>query len=175
MNKKDRPISKCCEALAKVNMVREEGETRFMFCTKCLQPCDTKAKEGFSNRSTQSTKRKTTGEMEMFIQEVWPRCKGLSEISKEPLHPPGHPLFASQFSHDMPKGTYQGERLNAANITACTVEEHEAWPFVKEKTDEELKALGEEKWIPRVTAFRARRLRANLDLKASLSGNKTSY
>lgn len=171
MNKKDRAVSTCCDALAKVNMVREEGETRFMFCTKCLQPCDTKAAEGFGqNKSTLTATRKPSGERALFIR-LWAKCGGKSEVSGEALVPPEHPLFHFQGCHLLPKGAYQDERLLEENVVMTTAEEHtDEWPFVKELTDEELRQEGQAKWIPVVARFRKLRLKSNLKMRAALSG-----
>lgn len=106
-----------------------------------------------------------------MMVDLWHECKGNSEVSGEPLLPPSHPMFHAQGCHLLPKGSYQDARLERANIVMTTVDEHTIeWPLVKEKTDQELKAMGMEKWIPKVTLFRAMRLKYNTRLTAELSG-----
>ena len=160
-----KPRSSCCDAPAK-NNVMDPGK---MFCSKCGRDCTVaKAAPKFT---TLSTVRKVTGEGEIFREKVWPRCKGKSEVSGEPLLPYGHKMWAAQFCHLLPKGSYDQDRLKPENIVATTVSEHtDEWPFVKEKTDAELRELGMSKWIPKVTVFRALRLRYNKRLSAQLSG-----
>jgi len=165
---KSKPLSSCCEKPAKVNVNNPGGP---MFCSKCGQDCKvSERKVPFRGYSTLSTVRKISGEGEMF-RKVWERCKGRSEVSGEPLLPYGHPMWFHQFSHCLPKGSYGEDRLELANIVACTVKEHtEEWPLVKEKTDEQIKAMGMAKWVPTVTLFRAMRLRYHQRLNAELSG-----
>lgn len=160
-------LSDCCQKPAKVN-VNDPGT---LFCSHCGSDCNvSQRKAPFEGYSTLSPTRKATGESEVFLK-VWERCKGKSEVSGEPLLPYGHRLWYAQFSHGIPKGSYQNERLELANITACTVKEHaEEWPLVKEKTDAEIRAMGMSKWIPTVTAFHALRLKYNQRLNAELSG-----
>jgi hypothetical protein len=151
-------------------MVARPGSTRFMFCTKCGEPCDVaKAAPKFT---TLSTVRKATGEAEVFREKVWPRCKGKSEVSGDDLLPYGHPQWFSQFSHLLPKGSYKDDQTDPNNIIAVTVHEHTVeWPLVKEKSDAEIREMGLSKWIPKVAVFRALRLRYNQRLRAELSGN----
>lgn len=158
-----KPRSSCCDARVKPNL-RDGGN----FCDKCGKDCTSaKAKPKFS---TLSTTRKHTGEREA-CEQVWARCKGKSEVSGADLLPYGHPMWHWQFCHLLPKGSYQNDRVNIANIVATTVTEHtDEWPFVKEKTDAELRELGMSKWIVTVTVFRALRLKYNQRLKAELSG-----
>jgi len=158
MNPK-KPLSACCEKPMKVNMASADGR---LFCTHCGNDCEVSSRrEPFRGYSTIAKVRKPSGEGEVF-KEVWGRCKGKSEVSGEPLLPPDHPMWHWQFSHCLPKGAYPEERLKPGNIVACTVHEHtEEWPFVKEKSDDELRAMGEEKWIPVVRRFRTLRLKAN--------------
>ena len=157
------PRSSCCDARVKANL-RDGG----WFCDKCGKATEPgRAKPKFS---TLSTTRKPTGEREAF-ERVWARCKGKSEVSGAELLPYGHPMWHWQFCHLLPKGSYQNDRTDLANIVATTVMEHtDEWPFVKEKTDAELRELGMSKWIPKVTVFRALRLRYNKRLSAQLSG-----
>lgn len=165
---KNKPMSACCDALAKDN-VMNPGVS---FCTKCGEDCEVVKPKPKYGASTLSNVRKTSGEAEVFRDVVWPRCKGKSEISGADLLPYGHPMWAAQFCHLLPKGSYNEDRLKPENIVATTVEEHtEEWPFVKEKTDAELREMGMSKWIPKVTVFRALRLKYHKRLKAELSGN----
>lgn len=160
---KTKVLSKCCGAPAKQDRTAESFR---MFCTKCVKTCQTTTeKTGFaSKRSTLSTVRKVTGEGSLF-NERYEACKGLSEVSGTKLLPPGHAQFHFQGCHLLPKGAYPKERLNPANVVMTTVEEHlEEWPFVKEKTDQELKSMGMAHWIPVVTRFRALRLKANTQI-----------
>lgn len=160
-----KPRSSCCDAPAK-NNVMEPGK---MFCANCGKDCA--VAKAASKYSTLSTVRKVTGEGEVFRDVVWPRCKGKSEVSGADLLPYGHKMWAAQFCHLLPKGSYDQDRLKPENIVATTVEEHtDEWPFVKEKSDAELRELGMSKWIPKVTVFRALRLCYNQRLKAELSG-----
>lgn len=158
MNPK-KPLSACCEKPMKVNMASDDGR---LFCTHCGNDCEVSSRrEPFRGYSTISKVRKPSGEGEVF-KEVWGRCKGKSEVSGKPLLTPEHPMWHWQFSHLLPKGTYTKRKLSAENIVACTVHEHtEEWPFVKEKSDEELVAMDMKHWIPTVTLFRAERLKAN--------------
>lgn len=161
-------LSACCEKPAKVNMASEDGH---LFCSHCGEPCEESVRKApFRGYSTLSTTRKATGEGDAFKQ-VWARCKGLSEVSGEKLLPPDHPMWTWQFSHLIPKGSYQKERNNPENIVAVTVDEHtKEWPLVKEKTDDELRSMKQQKWMVVVTLFRALRLRYNVRLNAELSG-----
>ena len=161
--------SDCCEAPAKVN-VNDPGGS--LFCSKCGADCKVSARKApFRGYSTLSTVRKVTGEGQLFLK-VWERCGGYSEVDKtQKLLSYGHTMWAAQFGHLLPKGSYDNERLELTNIVACTVKEHtEEWPLVKEKTDAELKAMGMSKWIPTVTVFRALRLKSNLRMAAQLRG-----
>lgn len=118
-----KTISNCCGAKAKVN-VRDGG----MFCTKCGNDCSSKQEPtGFGVKaSTLSTKRKPSGERELFI-ELWAKCGGKSEVSKKPLLPPEHSQFHFQGSHLLPKGRYPDYRLDPRNIVMMTVHEHTQW------------------------------------------------
>lgn len=158
-----KPRSSCCDARVKVN-VRDGG----YFCDKCGKDATpAKARPKFT---TLSSERKPTGEREAF-ERVWARCKGKSEVSGADLLPFGHPMWHWQFCHLLPKGSYQNSRNELENIVATTIEEHtEEWPFVKELTDPELRERGYDYWIPKVTVFRALRLKYNQRLKAELSG-----
>lgn len=161
-------LSDCCQKPAKVN-VNDPGT---LFCSHCGNDCNvSQRKAPFKGYSTLSPTRKATGESEVFLK-VWERCKGKSEVSGADLLPYGHPMWHWQFCHLLPKGSYQNDRTDIANIVATTVDEHtDEWPFVKEKTDAELRELGMSKWIPKVTVFRALRLKYHKRLKAELSGN----
>lgn len=153
---KPKEVSPCCSARVKVNM-RDGG----YFCNACLKPCTIKQEPKL---------RKVTGEADEF-RKVWGRCGGKSEVSGKKLLPPDNPMWHAQFSHLLPKGSYQEDRLKLENIVACTVEEHtEEWPFVKELDDQELRAIDMGHWIPVVTRFRAMRLAYNRRLNAELSG-----
>jgi hypothetical protein len=154
---KRKEVSSCCAARVKPNML--DGG---WFCDKCLAPCESK---------TEAAKgRKVMGEMEAF-HKVWGRCKGKSEVSGLDLLPFGHPMWHWQFSHLLPKGSYPESQTDPNNIVACTVEEHtNEWPFAKECTDAELREMGYDYWIPKVTVFRALRLKYNKRLNAELSG-----
>lgn len=160
-----KPRSSCCDAPAKVN-VMDPGK---MFCKKCGADCTVaKAMPKFS---TLSTVRKVSGEGEVFREKVWPRCKGKSEVSGADLLPFGDPMWHWQFSHLLPKGSYKEDQVDPNNIIAVTVHEHTVeWPIVKEKDDDWLKANGYTHWIPKVTVFRALRLKYNQRLRAELSG-----
>ena len=164
-----KPLSSCCEKPAKLDMTRNDGA---MFCSHCGKTCELSQRtKPFKGYTTIPKVRKATGEKEQFLL-VWARCKGKSEVSGVPLLPLDHPMWHFQFSHGLPKGTYGEDRLELANITACTVDEHTIeWPLVKEKTDDELRAMGMAKWIKTVTTFRALRLKSNLKLRDKLSGN----
>ena len=155
---KAKDVSSCCKARVKPNMVKGG-----YFCDKCGGDCASKreAPKG----------RKVTGEAEDF-KKVWGRCNGYSEVDKsQKLLPPDHPMWTWQFSHCLPKGSYQDDRNKLVNIVACTVKEHtEEWPLVKEKTDAELKTMGMDKWIPVVTMFRAMRLAYSKRLTAEIAG-----
>lgn len=154
---KAKEVSSCCKARVKPNMVKGG-----YFCDKCGEDCASKqeAPKG----------RKVTGEAEDF-KKVWGRCGGKSEVSGAALLPYGHPMWHAQFCHLLPKGSYQNSRNELENIVATTIEEHtEEWPFVKELSDEELKREGMSKWIPKVTVFRALRLKYNTRLTAEIAG-----
>lgn len=163
-----KPLSSCCEKPAKLDMTASNGA---MFCTHCGQTCEvSKRTKPFKGYTTISAVRKPTGEHSAFL-EVWKRCKGKSEVSGVDLLPLDHPMWHWQFSHLLPKGSYQGERVDLINIVACTIDEHvKEWPRVKEKTDAQMIAMGMSKWIVKVTLFRALRLKSNMNLKAKLSG-----
>ncbi len=161
---RSKEVSSCCGARAKVNMIARavDGATRFMFCVKCGEPCDVKTDKPVA--------RKTTGERDLFVR-LYADCKGRSQVSGEPLLPPDDQRFHFQGCHLLPKGSYQNDRLEDANVVMVTPEEQtEEWPFVKELTDEELKREGMDKWIPVVTRFRALPLKYNQRLNAELSG-----
>jgi len=164
-----KPLSSCCEKPAKMDMTRNDAA---FFCSHCGQTCElSKRTKPFKGYYTMPKERKPTGEKEVFLK-VWARCKGKSEVSGVDLLPLDHPMWHWQFSHCLPKGTYTEERLILQNIVACTVDEHvKEWPIVKEKDDQWLKENGYANWIPKVTLFRAMRLKSNLSLKAKLSGN----
>lgn len=165
---KNKPISACCDALAKDN-VMNPGVS---FCTKCGEDCEVVKPKPKYGASTLSNVRKASGEAEVFRNVVWPRCKGKSEVSKKDLLPYGHPQWYSQFSHLLPKGAYPNCQLDPNNIIAVTVDEHTVeWPFVKEKDDQWLRENGYAHWIPKVTVFRALRLKYNQRLSAQLSGH----
>jgi hypothetical protein len=172
MNTSKKPLSSCCEKRIIPNMV-EPGK---YLCNQCGQDCQpSQRKAPFRGYSTLSTARKVTGEGEAFAK-VWERCKGKSEVSGEDLLPYGRPMWHHQFSHCLPKGSYGEDRLELANIVACTVKEHtEEWPLVKEKTDAELKAMGMSKWVPVVTRFRAMRLKYHQRLNTELSGKQNEH
>lgn len=162
-----KPLSSCCEK----RIVADVTNPGAYFCNHCGETCKpSERKKPFRGYSTISPVRKISGEGEAFAK-VWERCKGKSEVSGEPLLPYGHAMWHHQFSHLLPKGSYQNDRLELANIVACTVREHtDEWPLVKEKSDEEIKAMGLSKWIPTVTMFRAMRLKYNQRLSAQIAG-----
>ena len=167
-----KPLSSCCEKPAKVNMLARavEGASRFYFCSHCGESCDLSQRRTPFKASTLSPTRKVTGERELFVK-LWAKCKGRSQVSGEPLLPPEHPMFHAQGCHLLPKGSYQEDRLEEQNVVMTTVKEHtEELPLVKEKTDEQIKAMGMAKWVPTVTLFRAMRLRYHQRLNAELSG-----
>lgn len=170
MNTLKKPLSSCCEKIAKVNMVRNNGETRFYFCTHCGEPCDLSQRRTPFTGSTLSPTRKITGERELFVK-LWAKCKGRSEVSGDPLLPPEHPMFHFQGCHLLPKGSYPSDRITEDNIAMTTVDEHlNDWPFVKECTDAQLRERGRPEWIPVVTRFRALRLKYNQRLSATIAG-----
>lgn len=164
-----KPLSSCCGARAKINMVRKPGEP-VHFCDKCLKGCEVVAKKSAFAPKV----KEPTGERKVFVKLYHKRAHGVSEISGEPLLPPSDPMFHFQGCHLLPKGTYEDERLIELNIVMTTVDEHmKEWPRVKEKTDAQLIAMGMQKWIVKVTLFRALRLKSNTNLKAKLSGTNT--
>jgi hypothetical protein len=168
MNKKDKVLSACCEKPAKPN-VNNPGT---LFCTQCGEDCEPSSRKApFKGFSTISKVRKVSGEGEAFAK-VWQRCGGFSEVDRtQRLLPYGDPMWHWQFSHLLPKGSYPSDRTDLMNIVATTVDEHlNEWPLAKEKTDAELRHMGWERWIPKVTLFRALRLRYNTRLTAQLSG-----
>lgn len=113
-------LSTCCKAKAKVNRIAGG-----FFCDKCGQDCSaSEEKTGFAVRSTLSTVRKPTGEMEVFLR-VYVRARFKSEVSGEPLLPPEHPRFHHQFHHLLEKGTYPDYQTDDRNIVACTGDEHD--------------------------------------------------
>ena len=80
-------------------------------------------------------------------------------------------MFHAQGCHLLPKGSYQEYRTKRENVIMTTVEEHtEEWPFVKEKTDVELRESLNARWIPYVTRFRALRLAYNQRLTNRIAG-----
>jgi len=163
-------LSPCCEKPAKPNKARAEGEP-FYFCTECLKGCEPKQKEGFgAKRSTLSSVCQPTGERALF-EELYFECRGKSVVSGMKLLPPDHPMFHAQGCHLLPKGSYQEYRTKRENVIMTTVEEHtEEWPFVKEKTDVELRESLNARWIPYVTRFRALRLAYNQRLTNRIAG-----
>lgn len=164
---KPKQMSACCERPAKLNLNDPQAG---YFCTHCGADCTISDRKEPFRGSTLSNIRKTTGEGEQFLL-VWERCKGKSEVSQDPLLPYGHPMWSWQFSHGLPKGSYQNDRLELDNITACTVKEHtEEWPLVKEKTDAEIRSMKMDKWLDTVRKFRKARLKYNERLSAEISG-----
>jgi len=65
---------------------------------------------------------KTQKEMFDYIWETRPH---LSQLSKEPLLPKGHPKWHWQFLHVLPKGKFKKYALNPENILLALPEEHE--------------------------------------------------
>lgn len=157
-------LSSCCSAPAKVNMVARaiEGQTRYYWCTKCGEPCDTRQeRSGFgAKRSTLSTIRKPSGERPLFI-ELWAKCAGKSEVSGTPLLPPEHPQFHYQGSHLLPKGTYPDYQLKPENIVMMTPEEHRRW---HDEGPERLKA--DPQWRKVVERYEVLHFQANAKHRA---------
>lgn len=164
---KPTEVSSCCKASARINL-RDGG----YFCSRCVNDCEVEKPQVEFKRSSLNAVRKVTGEGEVFREKVWPRCKGKSEVSGNDLLPYGHPQWSWQFSHLLPKGSYRGDQTDPKNIIAVTVHEHTIeWPIVKEKDDQWLRANGYAHWIPKVTVFRALRLKYNQRLAAVISGH----
>ena len=140
-------LSMCCKATAKVDM---SGASPY-FCTSCGKGCGTTTERtGFGSKpSTLSTKRKPTGERDLFIQ-LYAKCQGRSEVSGEKLLPPEHPMFHFQGSHCLPKGTYPDYRLDPRNIAMVTVAEHEYWHGTPKGI-----LLADPNWAPIVARYKA--------------------
>lgn len=116
----DRPISKCCGARAKPDMVKGGW-----FCSKCVKACevsDPKAKA----RQTLSTVRKPTGEIALLDRLIRERGP-VSEIGGDDLLPKGHPRYHWQLFHVLGKGEYPELRLLEENVLLSTWQEQDAW------------------------------------------------
>lgn len=68
-------------------------------------------------------KKKPSGQMAIF-DEIWNEREHISEISRLPLHPKGHPQWHWQFSHVLSKGHYKRFKLLKSNVVLMTPEEH---------------------------------------------------
>ena len=78
-----------------------------------------------------------------LFQEIWDEREHISELTGEPLLPPGHWQFHWQFLHVLSKGTYPSFKFDKRNIILALPEEHaiqERYPIFTEKRDE-LRAL----------------------------------
>ena len=124
---KTKPLSTCCEKLAKDN-VMNPGK---MFCTKCGEDCEVVMPK--PKHSTLSTVRKPTGERALMI-ELWAKQGGRCAVTGERLLPPEHPMFHFQGSHGLNKGTYPEYRLDPRNLFMVTVEKHEEWHAFGDKS-----------------------------------------
>lgn len=76
--------------------------------------------------------RKPTGEARLFelIAEQRRASDGYCYSQVNPatrLVEKGHPDWAKQFSHILPKGAYPEYRLDPRNIVMCSAEEHRMW------------------------------------------------
>ena len=100
-----------------------------------------KQRTGFKPRKKESkprprtafkTKRKVTGERELFI-EMYKECGKVCALSGADLLPPEHPMFHHQFSHILPKGSYGRWRLRKENIVPCLKQFHDQWEAIKDK------------------------------------------
>ncbi len=60
-----------------------------------------------------------------LFKEIWNERPHVSELSGDPLLPPGHFQHHWQFLHVLPKGTYPKWKLEKKNIILGTVDEHQ--------------------------------------------------
>ncbi len=122
MRTKDKPLSKCCNKLAKLDRTALEPT---WFCTGCVKSCDL-----IDQRAV--PKRQPTGERKLMV-ELYKAQDGRCAISGKPLWPPEHPMFHCQGSHIMPKGTYPEWRLKEWNIIMILKLYHDLWEANKNK------------------------------------------
>lgn len=100
-------------------------------CKRCnYEMKQSTKKERSSNVHSSSSLRKqskgNTGQLKLFIK-LYNASNKKSEVSDDPLLPPGHNKFHWQFSHILGKGSYKDLILHEPNIMLITWQEHEEY------------------------------------------------